>query len=81
MIGLAIATAAAASVYLNDKNKVSKMSPTILLTGPELAADAMKLAAAEGVRIIPTTPICPRSNWKPSFVRNNPTPSSFARVN
>jgi len=59
MIGLAIATAAAASVYLNDKNKVSKMSPTIVLTGPELAADAMKLAAAEGVRIIPTTPYLP----------------------
>ena len=33
------------------------MSRTILLTGPELAAEAMNLAAEHGVRIIPTTPV------------------------
>lgn len=32
------------------------MSRTILLTGPELALDAMNLAAEQGVRIVPTTP-------------------------
>ena len=35
------------------------MSRTVLITGPELATDAMNLAAAEGVRIIPTTPYLP----------------------
>lgn len=35
------------------------MTRTILLTGPELAADAMRLAASEGVRVIPTTPYLP----------------------
>jgi len=35
------------------------MSRTILLTGPELAAEAMNLAAEHGVRIIPTTPYLP----------------------
>src|SRR5690606_19890824 len=34
-------------------------SRTILLTGPELAAEAMNLAAAQGVRIVPTTPYLP----------------------
>ncbi|MCJ7959171.1 MAG: hydroxyacid dehydrogenase [Pseudomonas sp.] len=32
------------------------MTRTILLTGPELAADAMNLAASQGVRVIPTIP-------------------------
>ncbi|RUP84838.1 3-phosphoglycerate dehydrogenase, partial [Corynebacterium propinquum] len=32
------------------------MTRTLLLTGPELAADAMNLAARQGVRVIPTTP-------------------------
>ncbi len=41
------------------KNKVSMMSRTILLTGPALAEEAMRLAAAQGVRIIPTTPYLP----------------------
>ncbi|WP_313300462.1 hydroxyacid dehydrogenase [Pseudomonas sp.] len=35
------------------------MSRTILLTGPELASEAMHLAAERGVRIIPTTPYLP----------------------
>ncbi|MBK4989136.1 hydroxyacid dehydrogenase [Pseudomonas sp. S36] len=35
------------------------MPRTLLLTGPELAAEAMKLAAEEGVRVIPTTPYLP----------------------
>lgn len=35
------------------------MSRTILLTGPELALDAMNLAAEQGVRIVPTTPYLP----------------------
>ena len=35
------------------------MSRTILLTGPELAAEAMKLAADQGVRVVPTTPYLP----------------------
>jgi len=35
------------------------MSRTVLLTGPELAPDAMNLAAAEGVKIVPTTPYLP----------------------
>lgn len=41
------------------KNKVPMMSRTILLTGPALAEEAMRLAAAQGVRIIPTTPYLP----------------------
>ncbi|WP_459205734.1 hydroxyacid dehydrogenase [Pseudomonas sp. MLB6B] len=32
---------------------------TVLLTGPELAPDAMRLAADQGVRVIPTTPYLP----------------------
>ncbi len=44
------------------------MSRTLLLTGPELAADAMHLAAEHGIRVIPTTPY-------------SPTRSSFARAN
>ncbi|MBX8489281.1 hydroxyacid dehydrogenase [Pseudomonas cichorii] len=35
------------------------MTRTILLTGPELAADAMNLAASQGIRVIPTTPYLP----------------------
>lgn len=35
------------------------MSLTLLLTGPELAPDAMNLAADSGVRVIPTTPYLP----------------------
>lgn len=35
------------------------MPRTLLLTGPELAAEAMKLAAEQGVRVIPTTPYLP----------------------
>ncbi|SEI22014.1 hydroxyacid dehydrogenase [Pseudomonas fuscovaginae UPB0736] len=35
------------------------MSRTLLLTGPELAADAMHLAAEHGIRVIPTTPYLP----------------------
>lgn len=35
------------------------MSRTLLLTGPELAADAMTLAAAHGIRVLPTTPYLP----------------------
>ncbi|TFF02902.1 hydroxyacid dehydrogenase [Pseudomonas sp. BCA14] len=35
------------------------MTRTILLTGPELAADAMNMAASQGVRVIPTTPYIP----------------------
>ncbi|MBI6855030.1 hydroxyacid dehydrogenase [Pseudomonas cichorii] len=35
------------------------MTRTILLTGPELAADAMSLAASQGIRVIPTTPYLP----------------------
>ncbi|WP_273825692.1 MULTISPECIES: hydroxyacid dehydrogenase [Pseudomonas] len=35
------------------------MSRTLLLTGPELAADAMTLAAEHGIRVIPTTPYLP----------------------
>ncbi|MFF7709186.1 NAD(P)-dependent oxidoreductase [Pseudomonas sp. NPDC007930] len=35
------------------------MTRTLLLTGPELAADAMALAAAHGIRVLPTTPYAP----------------------
>ncbi|MCV4264292.1 hydroxyacid dehydrogenase [Pseudomonas capsici] len=35
------------------------MTRTILLTGPELAADAMHLAVSQGIRVIPTTPYLP----------------------
>jgi D-3-phosphoglycerate dehydrogenase len=35
------------------------MPRTVLLTGPELAPEAMRLAAAQGVRIIATTPYLP----------------------
>ncbi|WP_028694234.1 hydroxyacid dehydrogenase [Pseudomonas cremoricolorata] len=35
------------------------MTRTVLLTGPALAADAMRLAESEGVRVIPTTPYLP----------------------
>lgn len=35
------------------------MTRTILLTGPELAADAMSLAASQGVRVIPTIAYMP----------------------
>lgn len=35
------------------------MTRTILLTGPELAADAMSLAASQGARVIPTIPYMP----------------------
>ncbi|AHF66634.1 MULTISPECIES: hydroxyacid dehydrogenase [Pseudomonas] len=35
------------------------MTRTILLTGPELASDAMNLAASQGIRVIPTTPYLP----------------------
>ncbi|RMR50615.1 Phosphoglycerate dehydrogenase [Pseudomonas cichorii] len=38
---------------------MSDMTRTILLTGPELASDAMNLAASQGIRVIPTTPYLP----------------------
>ncbi|KTT65950.1 3-phosphoglycerate dehydrogenase [Pseudomonas oryzihabitans] len=35
------------------------MTRTLLLTGPELAPDAMALAAAHGIRVVPTQPYMP----------------------
>lgn len=35
------------------------MTRTLLLTGPELAPDAMALAAAHGIRVVPTKPYMP----------------------
>jgi D-3-phosphoglycerate dehydrogenase len=35
------------------------MTRTLLLTGPELTAEAMAYAASQGVRVIPTTPYAP----------------------
>lgn len=35
------------------------MTRTLLLTGPELAPDAMALAAAHGIRVVPTQPYIP----------------------
>lgn len=57
------------------------MSRTILLTGPELAAEAMNLAAEQGVRIVPLRPTYPPKNWKRSFALNSPMPSWSARAN
>lgn len=47
------------SPQASNKNKVFTMSHTVLLTGPQLAPEAMHLAAAHGVRVIPTTPYLP----------------------
>ncbi|GFM89430.1 3-phosphoglycerate dehydrogenase [Pseudomonas cichorii] len=35
------------------------MTQTLLLTGPELTAEAMAYAASQGVRVVPTTPYTP----------------------
>jgi len=42
-----------------DNKKVFTMSRTILITGPELAAEAMQLAADQGLRVVSTTPYLP----------------------
>ncbi|CAM3804405.1 D-3-phosphoglycerate dehydrogenase [Pseudomonas reidholzensis] len=48
------------------------MTRTLLLTGPELAADAMRLAASEGVRVIPTTPYLPAEALEAIIRREQP---------
>ena len=48
------------------------MTRTLLLTGPELTADAMAHAASHGVRIIPTTPYAPADELIAMIAREQP---------
>lgn len=48
------------------------MTRTLLLTGPELTADAMAHAAAHGVRVIPTTPYAPAEELTAIIAREQP---------
>lgn len=48
------------------------MTRTLLLTGPELTADAMTHAASHGVRIIPTTPYAPADELIAIIAREQP---------
>ena len=48
------------------------MARTLLLTGPELTADAMAHAASHGVRIIPTTPYAPADELIAMIAREQP---------
>lgn len=48
------------------------MSRTILLTGPELAAEAMNLAAEQGVRVVPTTPYLPAEELEAIIRKEQP---------
>ncbi|MBD8729590.1 hydroxyacid dehydrogenase [Pseudomonas sp. CFBP 13710] len=48
------------------------MPRTVLLTGPELAPEAMRLAAAEGLRIIATTPYLPETELLATIASEQP---------
>ncbi|MBD8825484.1 hydroxyacid dehydrogenase [Pseudomonas sp. CFBP 13602] len=48
------------------------MPHTVLLTGPELAPEAMRLAAAEGLRIIATTPYLPETELLATIASEQP---------
>ena len=48
------------------------MTRTLLLTGPELTADAMTHAASHGVRVIPTTPYAPADELIAIIAREQP---------
>ena len=48
------------------------MTKTILLTGPELAADAMRFAASEGARVIPTVPYLPAEELEAIIRKEQP---------
>ncbi len=48
-----------ARTALRQKNQGVHMTRTLLLTGPELTAEAMAYAASQGIRVIPTTPYAP----------------------
>ncbi|MBD8472940.1 hydroxyacid dehydrogenase [Pseudomonas sp. CFBP 8770] len=48
------------------------MPRTVLLTGPELAPEAMRLAAAEGLRIIATTPYLPEPELLATIATEQP---------
>ncbi|MEB0108744.1 hydroxyacid dehydrogenase [Pseudomonas sp. MH9.3] len=48
------------------------MTRTLLLTGPQLTAEAMAHAAAHGVRVIPTTPYLPADELTAIIAREQP---------
>jgi len=59
-------------LHTDKKTKVRQMTRTLLLTGPQLTAEAMAHAAAHGVRVIPTTPYAPADELTAIIAREQP---------
>lgn len=62
----------APQLHTDKKTKVRNMTRTLLLTGPELTAEAMAHAASHGVHVIPTIPYIPADELTAIIAREQP---------